>query len=98
MEQMNHRPPCIDGDLCGEAAHCPPVATETHPEHTVVERIGGVTFPAKPVRMSGWRGVKQRRACHKAGGHWWHPEGMIDWYCCRCGAETSGMPDDGSRR
>lgn len=25
--RLTHRPPCVNGDHCGEAAHCPPVET-----------------------------------------------------------------------
>jgi hypothetical protein len=65
----------------------------------MVRHPGGVMFPAKPLRDSSpWHRWKQQRACYKAGGHWWHPaDAMIAWFCCRCGAERDGMPQDGSR-
>lgn len=70
-------------------------ATTKHPTHMV---MAGPTFrfPAKPLQASGWLGRKMRRACRRRGGHWWHPaDAMIGWFCCQCGAETDGMPEDG---
>jgi hypothetical protein len=69
-----------------------------HPRHAAVERGSG--FPVKPIRdTSPWYRWKRERACHKTGGHWWHIESgsLIDWFCCQCGAERDGMPQDGSR-
>ena len=49
---------------------------------------------ARPLRdTSWWHRRKQERACRKTLGHCWHPgDGMIDWWCCACSAETDGMP------
>jgi len=71
----------------------------SHPEHhTLVRRAGGVAFPAKPLRASFWLQVRRQHDCRTAGGHWWHPaDPMIAWFCCQCGAERDGMPQDGSR-
>jgi hypothetical protein len=41
---------------------------------------------------SPWHRWKRDRACHKALGHCYHPEDLIGWFCCECGAETDGMP------
>lgn len=71
------------------------MASVMHPVHLVVTRP--YNFPVKPLRAS-WGLLRWRveRACKRDGGHWWHPEGMIDWYCCQCGAERDGMPQDGT--
>lgn len=71
----------------------------THPEHPVMqESAPGVWTVSFPIHPKGWLGWKARRACHKAGGHWWHPaDPMILWRCCQCGADRDGMPKDGSR-
>lgn len=61
-----------------------------HPEHHGVL----AEIPDEP---RGWAGFKARRACRKAGGHWWDPvDPMIGWGCCNCGTRTDGMPYDGS--
>ena len=44
-----HRPPCVDGDHCGEAAHCPPIvsATEDAARQAAAQPAAAeVTFPA----------------------------------------------------
>jgi hypothetical protein len=58
----------------------------------------GVWFPARPAQPPRVRDRwKSRRACRAAGGHWWHPaDAMIEWFCCRCGADRDGMPKDGT--
>jgi hypothetical protein len=71
----------------------------SHPVHQLWESpAAGVWQPMRPVWDTGW--VNRwliRRGCRRDGGHFWHPEGaMIDWFCCRCGAGTDGMPRDGS--
>jgi len=61
--------------------------------HTTVRRIApGITEVARPLRGAGWTRWKAERTCRKTTGHCWHPEGMIDWWCCMCSAETDGMP------
>lgn len=62
--------------------------------HATVHRIPGsrVTEVAKPLRGWGWTQWRAERACRKATNHCWHPEGMVDWFCCMCAAETDGMP------
>lgn len=76
----------------------PERTTGTHPEHVVRVRAGTTGWlPAQPVRATGLLGWKQRRACRKRGGHWWHPaDPMIAWFCCQCGTERDGMPKDGT--
>jgi hypothetical protein len=72
-----------------------------HPQHGAMVRgpSGGVDFPAKPLQdTSPWHQWRRQRACHKAGGHWWHPaDAMIEWFCCQCGVNRDGIPQDGSR-
>ncbi len=70
-----------------------------HPEHLafVWTWPGLPPHPAQPARPRGVLGWKMRRACRKAGGHWWHPaDAMIAWFCCACGATRDGMPKDGT--
>lgn len=75
------------------------VYVKEHPEHTAQQqRYGNYYQPAKPLRASWWLQFKREWRCWRSGGHYWHPEGMIDWFCCQCGAETDGMPKDGARR
>lgn len=68
-----------------------------HPEHAA---LTGPLYlqPAKPLRGSWLVQAQAERNCIDRGGHWWHPdeEGMIEWYCCQCGAETEGLPEDGT--
>jgi hypothetical protein len=68
-----------------------------HPPHVAVERATGL--PARPLQdTSPWWRWRRRRACRRAGGHWWHPaDAMIAWFCCQCGTDRDGMPRDGSR-
>lgn len=72
-----------------------------HPEHgaRVLGYGRGGDIPAKPLRdTSPWHRWRRQRACHKVGGHWWHPaDTMIAWFCCQCGADRDGTPQDGSR-
>lgn len=71
-----------------------------HPLHVewVAPSGSGVWFPARPERLGWWSQRRHERACRRLGGHWWHPaDAMITWFCCLCGKETDGMPQDGSR-
>jgi hypothetical protein len=75
--------------------------TDGHPEHVVVTvepAPGWPAEPAKPVPADGLvQRCRDRRACRRRGGHWWHPaDPMIGWFCCQCGAERDGMPRDGT--
>lgn len=66
------------------------VTTSHHRNHI---RVGGVLEVARPLRdTSWWHRWQQERACRKTTGHCWHPDGLIDWWCCMCSAETDGMP------
>jgi len=52
--------------------------------------------PAKPMQGSWLVQYNSEVRCRKNGGHHWHPDnGMIDWFCCMCGAECDGAPKDG---
>jgi len=75
-----------------------PADMAEHPEHRVMREVAkGIWDVAFPVHPKGWAGVRTRRACRKAGGHWWHPaDAMILWRCCQCGADRDGMPMDGT--
>jgi hypothetical protein len=72
--------------------------TAVHPEHFVQScSPGGIYEIAKPLRGGLWVQRAAEKRCRKNGGHWWHPDsGMIDWFCCSCGAERDGMPEDGT--
>ncbi len=62
--------------------------------HTIVVRVApGVTEIARPLRASGFF-LRRRleRNCGKTLGHCWHPDGMIDWWCCNCSGDEDGMP------
>lgn len=62
--------------------------------HSVKVRTAGLLLVARPLRdTSWWHRWKQERACRKATGHCWHPEGLVDWWCCMCSGETDGMPE-----
>lgn len=54
--------------------------------------------PDRPIRdtspIDRWR---REHACRKEVGHCWHPEGLIDWWCCLCAAEMDGMPSQACR-
>jgi hypothetical protein len=67
--------------------------------HSVPGRNGSVFIvdpPAPlPTLTARWR---RRRECRLKGGHWWHAEGLIDWFCCYCGKQTDGSPRDGASR
>lgn len=75
-----------------------------HPPHRHTHNVPGTNGPVQivdpppPIPGEGilarWR---RRRACRRLGGHWWHAEGMIDWFCCQCGKQTDGLPRDGTR-
>jgi hypothetical protein len=53
----------------------------------------GIWGHARPLRdTSWWHRLKRERACRKTTGHCWHPDGLIDWWCCMCGADTEGSP------
>jgi hypothetical protein len=58
----------------------------------------GVWFPARPAREARWWDQwRLERACKRNGGHWWHPaDPMIEWFCCRCGKDRDGTPQDGT--
>jgi len=75
------------------------MANVEHPEHRhLTQRYeGGPWEAAKPLRAAcGWKRWCIEYACRRSGGHWWHPgDGMIDWFCCQCGAERDGCPKDG---
>lgn len=72
------------------------MTTAVHPPHHATVHPSG--FPARPlVDSSPWHRWKARRACRRAGGHWWHPaDAMIEWFCCVCGADRDGTPRDGT--
>lgn len=54
----------------------------------------GVWEIARPLRdTSWWHRWRAERACRKATGHCWHPDGFVDWWCCMCSADTDGMPE-----
>lgn len=58
-------------------------------------RAGGGWEVARPLRdTSWWHQWRQERACRKAFGHCYHPDGMgmIGWWCCMCSGEIDGMP------
>jgi hypothetical protein len=55
-------------------------------------RIGGLNVIIRPLRAHGWTQWRAERRCRKTLGHCWHPEGLVDWWCCVCSAETAGMP------
>lgn len=48
---------------------------------------------ARPLRdTSWWHQWRREWRCRRETGHCWHPEEMIDWWCCACSAATEGMP------
>lgn len=47
---------------------------------------------ARPLRVGWWEQRVREWRCRRETGHCWHPEGMIDWWCCECSGETDGMP------
>jgi hypothetical protein len=54
----------------------------------------GLWQVAKPLRdTSPLHRWNRERACLKSLGHCWHPEDMIGWYCCECGGDTEGTPE-----
>lgn len=62
--------------------------------HVTVRRVApDVTEVARPLRGTGWTQWRAERACRKSTAHCWHPEGMVDWWCCMCSADTDGMPE-----
>lgn len=78
---------------------------DAHPRHLLwwspTPGVWVVWQPAEPPLLPalGWvKGMEAKRACRQAGGHWWHPVhgAMIDWFCCRCGKVTDGLPRDGT--
>ena len=61
--------------------------------HQTTREVAGTWEVARPLRDSSpWHRFKQERACRQATNHCFHPEGLIDWWCCMCSAETDGMP------
>lgn len=65
---------------------------EEHPQHIVIDSRGAPVHPPPLKFFAQW---KREWACQNRGGHWWHPENMIDWFCCQCGAVREGIPKDG---
>jgi hypothetical protein len=64
-----------------------------HPFHAAT--VGPLfDSPAKQIRGPWLMQLRAEIECVASGGHWWHPDGMIDWFCCQCGAEIDGMPPD----
>jgi hypothetical protein len=62
--------------------------------HRILATAAGTWGVARPLRdTSWWRRHQAERACRKTLGHCWHPEGLIDWWCCACSGETDGMPE-----
>lgn len=56
---------------------------------------GGPYVAVAPLRAS-WR---VQRRLERACSHHWHPaDPMIRWFCCNCGADRDGMPQDGRDR
>jgi hypothetical protein len=71
----------------------------THPRHDVMAEVApGLWDIARPIHPTGLTGWRTRRACRKAGGHWWHADrhDITGWWCCACGAPCEGMPEDGN--
>lgn len=64
------------------------------PAHHTVGRESavGVWEPARPERDSVRPWVRER-ACRIRTGHCYHPEGLVDWWCCMCGRDEQGMPE-----
>ncbi len=63
--------------------------------HSTMANVPGTKLwhVARPLRPTGWLLRRQiERDCRKRTNHCWHPEGMIDWWCCMCSGETEGMP------
>ncbi len=62
--------------------------------HQNLRRVSpGVSEVARPLRdTSWWHRWEAERACRKAYGHCWHPDGFVEWWCCMCSGETDGMP------
>ena len=62
--------------------------------HTKAREVApGHWAVVKPLRDSSlWHRWKAERACRATVRHCWHPEDLIGWFCCECGAETDGMP------
>lgn len=71
-----------------------PVPPKRSGHHTtMMSRVPGRWEIARPWRDPSWlRRRKRERVCGRSVGHCWHPQDMIDWWCCMCSAETSGMP------
>jgi hypothetical protein len=88
---------CHGGTMYVQAKREAQVDTGRRPvrHHAVSTRSPeGAVYVARPLRdTSWWHRWKQERACRKGTGHCWHPEGLIDWWCCMCSAETDGMPE-----
>lgn len=59
---------------------------------TKAERAPGIWQVARPLRAGWWTQRQRERRCRREIGHCWHPEGIVDWWCCECSAETEGMP------
>jgi hypothetical protein len=69
-----------------------------HPEHKVLDTDSlverNVREPAIPILPKGTLGWSIRRACRRAGGHFWHRFGTHS-ACCNCGVQVEGSPKDG---
>lgn len=50
--------------------------------------------PKPPRKKHFWDRMPEERECRKLWGHCYHPYSMIEWFCCMCGHESEGMPED----
>jgi hypothetical protein len=64
---------------------CDEVQTEVAP---------GVYRPSQPLRPTG----RTRRFIERRCRHHYHARGFIEWFCCNCGKEHDGYPEDGYDR
>lgn len=47
----------------------------------------------RPARLpTYWAQTLRAWTCGYQTGHCWHPEVLIDWWCCMCAAMTDGWP------
>lgn len=82
-------------DGCPHPPPRKPTFHETAHPRGVMRQIGTVWVVARPLRdTSWWHRWKQERRCRKVAGHCWHPDGLVDWWCCMCSGETDGMPPE----
>jgi predicted kinase len=61
----------------------PPVIRDMHARY--LHHAGEVRQPERTGCGSEWM-------CRQETNHCWHPDALIDWWCCMCGAEIDGMP------